>query len=327
MDFVDIAKGIAILLVLLGHLLMGDLLLKKWIYAFHMPFFFIVAGFFISEKPFGLYASRRVSSLIVPYLLFAFLFSTLALKNFIPVLYATNQSLLKAGSNGMLWFLPCLFFSLLIVHAIRKKMRGHALLAGLSILAFVSLGYFLNLQYHGGFLRFFDKWGLPLATDVVLLGASFSLAGYLFAWHGGLKWLSGGHKATAAALVLLMFVALLSVCYHTRRSYPQMATGDLGNWYVYFVVAVCASVGLLALSRLLNAVSRCRWLVWLGKNSLTLFLVHRILVGILQKQVIRPHPDVLTYLLSMIILCMFSIVCTMIINKYFPYLIGKKISN
>lgn len=323
LDFVDVAKGIAILLVLLGHLLMGETWLKKSIYAFHMPFFFFAAGFFISEKPFRNYASRRIQTIIVPYMLFAFLFGTLSIKSIIPILYATNQSLKIADSNGMLWFLPSLFLSLVIVHLMRKKMRSKAIIAILSVFVFVSLGYALNQQCHGGILNIFDRWGLPLGIDIVMIGTSFSLVGYLFAYHGGLRWLGDCNKLTAAALSLLLLLVLLSVLYNTRKDYPQMATGDLGNWYVYFIVATCASIGLIALSRLISTLGRCQWLTWLGRNSLTLFLVHRMLVGILQKQVIRHSPNVLTYALSMIILCLFSVICTVIINKYFPYLVGK----
>lgn len=322
-EFVDIAKGVAILLVLLGHLLMGESLLKKSIYAFHMPVFFIISGFFISEKTFRVFASRRFSSLIIPYLLFAFLFGTLAIKSIPFILYATNQSLSKGGSNGMLWFLPSLFFSVIIVHAIRVKLRRHLILSIVAITVFVSLGYILNQQCHNGVLSVFKKWGLPLGIDIAMIGAAFALTGYLFANKGGLRWINSCNKMIVVALSFLLLIAMLSTYYHTRKKYPQMATGDLGNWYFYFAVAICSSLGLIALSRLINSFCHCRWLIWLGKNCLCIFLVHRMLVGILQKQILHHSQNFFTYGLCMIILCFFSIICTIIINKYFPFLIGK----
>ena len=44
-DFLDASKGIGILLVILGHILTDKNILLKFIYAFHMPLFFIIAGY------------------------------------------------------------------------------------------------------------------------------------------------------------------------------------------------------------------------------------------------------------------------------------------
>lgn len=43
---VDVAKGIGILLVILGHLKNP---LMDFIYAFHMPLFFFVSGMFVKK--------------------------------------------------------------------------------------------------------------------------------------------------------------------------------------------------------------------------------------------------------------------------------------
>lgn len=42
-DWVDIAKGIAILLMILGHSSLPNMI-QNWIYSFHMPFFFFISG-------------------------------------------------------------------------------------------------------------------------------------------------------------------------------------------------------------------------------------------------------------------------------------------
>jgi fucose 4-O-acetylase-like acetyltransferase len=322
---VDIAKGLVILLVLLGHLLMSDALLKKSIYAFHMPFFFIAAGFFLPEKPFKQYLSRRFLTLIVPYFFFAMFYGMLSLKNIPPMLYATNQSLLKSGSNGMLWFLPSLFFALLVGHLLKNRIKGNLMLSIITIVTCISLGYLLNNQYHGGCLNMFRKWGLPFAIDVVLISSAFVLIGYLFAYRNGLQWLNNRPRYQLAIMSLLVCVVLLSTFYETRKQYPQMATGDLGNWYVYFVVAVIATMGILSFSCLLSSFRWKRWLVWFGENSLTVFLVHRMLVGILNERIIHGSNNILLYILSFVLLCVFSTICTMIINKYFPYLVGKPV--
>lgn len=44
----DIAKGIGILCVVLGHF--GNYHINKIVYTFHLPMFFFITGWFLSEK-------------------------------------------------------------------------------------------------------------------------------------------------------------------------------------------------------------------------------------------------------------------------------------
>ena len=74
--YIDIAKGIGILLVALAH---NDLagyapLLYHWIYSFHMPLFFFLSGlFFKPEIGFIDLLRRRFDSLLKPYFFGIFL--------------------------------------------------------------------------------------------------------------------------------------------------------------------------------------------------------------------------------------------------------------
>lgn len=50
-DFVDTARGIAMLLVILGHCqLSADCTIEKLIYSFHMPLFFFLSGMFATSS-------------------------------------------------------------------------------------------------------------------------------------------------------------------------------------------------------------------------------------------------------------------------------------
>ena len=50
MTYLDCAKGVAIILVVLGHIDMGNNPLNNWIYSFHMPLFFVLSGMLMSYK-------------------------------------------------------------------------------------------------------------------------------------------------------------------------------------------------------------------------------------------------------------------------------------
>ena len=61
-NVISICKGIAIILMVIGHAEVPDLL-SNFIYVFHMPLFFIAAGYFFSRKnvddPWGFCSRRR----------------------------------------------------------------------------------------------------------------------------------------------------------------------------------------------------------------------------------------------------------------------------
>ena len=68
--YIDIAKGIGILLVVMGH---NDLMaifpfIKKLIFSFHMPLFFFLSGYFINTlTPFKVFFKKRFNGLLKPF--------------------------------------------------------------------------------------------------------------------------------------------------------------------------------------------------------------------------------------------------------------------
>ena len=75
-NVISICKGIAIILMVIGHAEVPDLL-SNFIYVFHMPLFFIAAGYFFSRKnvddPWG-FCSRRMKGLYIPFLKWSLVF-------------------------------------------------------------------------------------------------------------------------------------------------------------------------------------------------------------------------------------------------------------
>ena len=74
---IDIAKGIAIILMVIGHCYRKENNILVTIYAFHMPFFFMVSGLLYAEKWKEKVKLNVISScrkLLIPYLFFDTLF-------------------------------------------------------------------------------------------------------------------------------------------------------------------------------------------------------------------------------------------------------------
>jgi fucose 4-O-acetylase-like acetyltransferase len=127
--FLDVAKGIAISLVVFGHVLGGALarnwidppnmaeVAYKFIYAFHMPFFFFVSGALaiehIRRDPFDAFVSR-CGSIAWPYVLWSAIF--IAIQSYLArfMLFPPNDmgaaaSLWRVLLGETSWFLWALF--------------------------------------------------------------------------------------------------------------------------------------------------------------------------------------------------------------------------
>ena len=73
LDYIDIAKGICILLVILGHELTWEDPLRYFIYCFHIPLFFILSGMTMkikneTEQGLKKFFLKNVYKLLIPYL-------------------------------------------------------------------------------------------------------------------------------------------------------------------------------------------------------------------------------------------------------------------
>src|SRR5829696_9860797 len=118
-EYLDIAKGIGILLVVLGHndFEVISLFIQRLIYSFHMPLFFFLSGYFInSSVPFFDFFKKRFNALLKPFFFTIFLiyFTSVSFEKmgFNMAIMRTIKSLYGSGHYldwVQLWFLPHLF--------------------------------------------------------------------------------------------------------------------------------------------------------------------------------------------------------------------------
>lgn len=143
---IDIIKGVAILLVILGHSFCSypfDLgrqcpeKLIEFVRSFQMPLFFMASGFLFSWRgSFSDFARNKVKRLLLPYL--AFGFATLVLRIcFGSVTHSGKidivSGLIKVATGGYYWFLYALFLIMLLMRFV-KKPAGWAVIALSSII-------------------------------------------------------------------------------------------------------------------------------------------------------------------------------------------------
>ena len=126
-QWIDVAKGIGILAVVLGHSLQMGSFPYRIIYAFHMPLFFFLSGvcFNRDRYTFARLLKRRTRQLLVP----LFLFSALLILIRIPILnYPASFSF--TGFPFALWFVFVLFWAEVVGYYMVDRPLVLSLLAG-----------------------------------------------------------------------------------------------------------------------------------------------------------------------------------------------------
>lgn len=139
LDWIDIAKGIAIILVIVGHTVPNPSPLRHAIFSFHMPVFFILAGYTFRPKPWRELLSGSVSRLLVPYVILALAWQV---PSFLMIGVPLTGGVLTGGIEmlvfasgvdvpglgvtavGMAWFLAALFTSRLLFNVLVRLFDG-----------------------------------------------------------------------------------------------------------------------------------------------------------------------------------------------------------
>jgi len=290
-ETIDVAKGIGILLVVLGHNWIanhGNGELFRIIFSFHMVLFFFLSGIFLNpRKSLTTTARQKAHSLLKPYFVVllaiaaeeVFFDGALPLDNLLGVAFASSQSILWAP----LWFLPHLFlttvFSFLIVTAIGPKTKtwpiACAVVVVLLLLGIASIRIFSSLNL--GTLEIKPGWsreltGLPFSADVVLITSAYVIAGYVLAEQV--------KNFRTEPLWLFLALSVFSCCHMFFDETMNLAFRVYGNPVISTAQAITGIYITLCLSDLTAKLPLFRRsLSYIGSGSLFILIFHGILQG------------------------------------------------
>ena len=336
LTYLDMAKGIGIFLVILGHIeyIREDTL--KWISSFHMPLFFVIGGILAYEKreegrPLFSALAARARGTLVPYAAFTIMLLTMnTLEHFLEPGALSGAQLARqyvdaATGYGIhiLWFLPAYFTAgaifLLLERGLRPVSRNLAVLL-LAVGAYGVTVIFRLDQYAVTDLPLIGFAGMDLLITLLrgILAMPFLLMGwYLGAFYGRLP-----RKAFPVLALLLIPGGILAL---------HLSVFDLHYLYVepwHYLAAFLSCAGLTALMRALPAI---RPLAWLGRNSLvimcthaTFFVVYYVSLGMFFIDNRLPLPQPVFNLGIAVLVCAAEIPVVLIFNRYFGYLLGRK---
>lgn len=131
LNYPDMAKGIGIILVVVGHSCLCGAGLLAWLSHFHMPLFFMILGMLLSHRqeeacPLTQSARRKARSIMLPYFAFSLIYLLIEFFRMIwrHQEFSLSDAVLQTVSFygiSVLWFLPTLYAGELLFLFIRKK--------------------------------------------------------------------------------------------------------------------------------------------------------------------------------------------------------------
>lgn len=306
-EWIDIAKGMTITLVVYGHIaLAGIPMLHKYFGSFRMPFFFIVSGILFSIKRYntlGDFLKKRSKTLLLPYIYCSLIvlvsYSLMGKWN---LLEKSKDVLINGWGGYALWFIPILYCCELGYYIIRKYVEKFT-----PIILFVMLVIGYVLSYYN----------IKSVYSFTLIPVAIFYYGIGNLYGGKIKRNKFNYTKVVIYCVLSM---LASLSIFLSNSTIEYAVNKLGGIYG-LIASVTGSAAMILLAIVISK-SLPQFIknipVFLGKNSYAVLAFHQLLINTMTF-----FFDLPGYMIRLL-MWMNLVLVIILINKYIPFLFSKK---
>lgn len=277
--WIDNAKGIAMLLVIIGHVSGGltGIMKFNWVYGVHMVMFFILSGYTLKKKDFTIeYINGKFLRLMKPYFYtciailvtdvlnvcfilrdgsIAAVSSIIAvdlLRSFFASGSITIFGNIELGTRiGAIWFLPAMFFALIMFQWLLNRTNDDRKL-GLSVTVIALLGYITA--------RFI--W-FPFSIQSGMMALFFIWIGYELKKYSVLQKIKWYHYAIAQ--IIFLFGIYQDFCM------VNFVTADMSDIFISPIVGLSGCLLIYLISKL---DAKGKILAYIGQVSLSILCVH-----------------------------------------------------
>ncbi len=303
--WIDAAKGLGVLLVLINHVnhTNGLPVIGPYYTVCFVQMFFLLTGFTWKECGSRELLVKKARRLLKPYLFYsaalaviytalhsggeegffrelahALLGACYSRYSLYPVDITPNRYFMVCA-NGPMWFFPAMFLACLwaqFVISCRSKWR-YALL-GLYIVLTVCLQFCPVL--------------LPWSLDVSFFLSLYVILGYALCGHGYLEW---GRKKNAAVLAVCLLL-YLPAAYFVQDVNLSVREYGRGGVLVCLYLGVFGSMVLVSLCRIWESSLPVRLLGLIGQNTIALLCIHLFIYAVVEKVLVLCHITLSPYL-------------------------------
>lgn len=271
-DWIDIAKGVGILLVILGHSVQFGGRIHNFIFSFHMPLFFILSGLVYRYSNNKEFINKKVRTLILPYISFYIIGIVISLiipswrnglsvKAIVKDIYLANPN---AANVSSIWFLICLFITGIIFNYIQKfNIKTQYVIISTCLVAGIVYPRIMN------HLSFLPECRLPFNIDVMFVAIFFFAIGV---------WV----KNYIINIKLFLISCALFIVAFLLNGRVNLHGLTFNNPILYIVESFCGTIVVIYLCYIFSQKIRADILKniikWIGKHSLIILGIQAILV-------------------------------------------------
>lgn len=331
-DWLDVLKCIAMFAVIVGHASTGETpdTLRYYIYAFHMPLFFIISGMTYNLQmkkrhyTFPELLKNKSKTLLWPYLIFNLLVIPLWAVYFVlfPEEEGSIVSLLvsTAYSNptwsslpiSASWFLTTLFLTTLLFYGIvRASKKKNSVIFGVSAAAGL-LGYGISLVEDINLLYPWHISTVPVACFLFMLG-------YMF-----MEYRDRIDKVLITRKMPVWILLAGGLGYIAARYNVKITMGlnHYGNFILFAVSVAAFSLAFYMISRIIPPFGVLKLI---GRNTVVYLCTHELLI--IAMTVLSSSTAALVsnhVIIASLIIFIVLIPVAYIVERWLPLLIGRR---
>ncbi|MEP6710997.1 MAG: acyltransferase [Ferruginibacter sp.] len=289
LNWIDYARGIAIILVTYRHVFegvkaagipVGNFPFLEYIniffYSFRMPLFFIVSGIFISRsfKKRGLlnYIEARAKMILYPYFIWGFMQLTLQMfftkyTNGHPTPAAYLHLLYLPREIGQFWYLYALF-NVSILYVFSKQLKFtvvYNIIIGLIFFYISALVYQYDIKI--GFLS-------DILHNYIFFAIGDLVSNYLLDRKNHKYFESG-------KILLLMLIPFAAVQFYflmanLQQQIQKYMFVEYYQPFIFLLIAIIGCAFIINLTFFLQKKDRLKWLTYVGRHSLYIYVAQVI---------------------------------------------------
>lgn len=311
LEYIDLAKGIGIILVVIGHSINGHGITGHYISSFHMPLFFLLSGLCFNDSRypnFTPFLKKRIRTLLLPCLYFTcimLVLSALLMPDYYPL-----KSLTYKLPNAY-WFIFILFLSELfyfIINRTATNLKGKILLM-------------IGCLCVSGFLHHKDIV-LPYNICSVFIAIFFYGTGHLLKDTINKK-ITTVHKKRW--IIILLAIPAISV-FFTKKSLDLSSNTIPHPEIYYIIIAFIGITGILTLCHFFSQQEgkSKQFILYIGKSTLVILMMHMFFISLCSHYIMPFIENKLMYkLLEQSIMWVLLFAIIRFINTKAQWLIGK----
>lgn len=323
---IDVAKGIAILLVILGHSFYSlNEPINKIILTFHMPLFFVLSGMVaktadqVGNDERG-YIRNKMRIFFVPQI-------TLGMLSFIYygafTVVMKHRSLQEVGfiyQFWRYWFLQVMFIVVILFYFLSKYIkfsrRNQMILLGSCLMLGIFFSYFMDFPDES-----------PMYLNVVPMALFFFFLGYVVRKTLTVQW-EEKFKENRNKYAVLLVAGTVCCLSALGNKNVTMYNNNYGNFLLFASGSIS---GILAVWCLADILKENRFLRWCGLNSIVIYVWQFVLTQFFKNvvEMVRDkfYGNVPNIVMTVFVflLCIIAIIPIVLLsNLYIPEIYGKK---